>query len=172
MLFTLREDRRILAQQRAKLIRVNRSRSRKSMIPTGVYQKDQIDFGLAYKQFIENLGSNAGSVLNFLGVARLESADGSKKIRSLFIESYEKHANSVLRKICDEVRRKYSLNDAIIIHALGNFRAGEPVVMVLIASPRRKQGFLALREAVERYKKEPALFKKEIYKDGSSRWIS
>jgi molybdopterin synthase catalytic subunit len=46
------------------------------------------------------------------------------------------------------------------------------VVLVLVASPRRKQGFVALRDAVERYKKEPALFKKEVYEDGSSSWIS
>jgi len=60
----------------------------------------------------------------------------------------------------------------MIVHALGSFSAGEPVVMVIVASARRNQGFLALRDAVERYKKEPALFKKEVYRDGSSSWIS
>jgi molybdopterin synthase catalytic subunit len=88
------------------------------------------------------------------------------------IESYEKHANGVLQKICQEVKEKYSLTDILIVHGVGSFSAGEPVVMVLVASPRRKFGFQALTEAVERYKKEPALFKKEIYKDGSSEWIS
>ena len=110
--------------------------------------------------------------MSFLGVARLESADGSKKIESLVIESYEKHANSVLQKICVEVQKKYSLIDILIVHGLGQFKAGEPVVLVLVASSRRKQGFDALRDAVERYKKEPALFKKEVYSDGSTSWIS
>jgi molybdopterin synthase catalytic subunit len=121
---------------------------------------------------VENLGSRTGSALSFLGVARLESAGGRKKIKSLVIESYEKHANLKLEKICLEVQRKYSLSDILIVHALGTFSAGEPVVMVLVASPRRKLGFQALRDAVERYKKEPALFKKEIYRDGRSEWIS
>jgi molybdopterin synthase catalytic subunit len=140
-------------------------------IETGVYLKSQIDFSLVYRQFVLNLESNTGSVLSFLGVARLESADGTKKIKSLLIESYERHANEVLRKICQQTRKKYSLTEILIVHGLGTFSAGEPVVSVLVASPRRKQGFQALREAVERYKKEPALFKKEVYKDGTSAWI-
>jgi molybdopterin synthase catalytic subunit len=141
-------------------------------IETGVYLKSQIDFSLVYRQFVLNLESNTGSVLSFLGVARLESADGTKKIKSLLIESYERHANEVLRKICQQTRKKYSLTEILIVHGLGTFSAGEPVVSVLVASPRRKQGFQALREAVERYKKEPALFKKEVYKDGTSAWIA
>jgi molybdopterin synthase catalytic subunit len=139
---------------------------------SGVYPKEQLDFSSVNQEFLEKLPSNTGSVLSFLGVARLESADGRKKIQSLVIESYERHANSVLRKIAEETRKKYSLTDILIVHGLGRFDAGEPVVMVLVASSRRKNGFDALKDAVERYKKEPALFKKEIYPDGSSSWIS
>lgn len=139
---------------------------------TGVYPKSEVDFSEIYKQFIENLGSNTGSVMSFLGVARLESADRNKKIKSLVIESYEKHADAMLEKICREVRQKYSLRAISIVHGLGSFLVGEPVVIVLVASSRRKQGFSALADAVGRYKKEPALFKKEIYTDGSSSWIA
>jgi molybdopterin synthase catalytic subunit len=121
---------------------------------------------------LRSLKKNTGSVLSFLGVARLESADGERRISSLVIESYEKHANEVLNQICKEVKEKYDLTGIVIVHALGEFSAGEPVVMVVVASPRRKQGFAALKDAVERYKKEPALFKKEVYPDGTSSWIS
>ena len=156
---------------RAKLLR-RKSRTTNDVIQTGVYPKREIDFSKVYSQFVENLEINTGSVLSFLGVARLESADGKRKIKSLTIESYEKHAKAMLERICREVRVKYSLSDIRIVHGLGSFSGGEPVVIVLVASPRRKQGFSALAEAVERYKKEPALFKKETYGDGSSAWIS
>jgi molybdopterin synthase catalytic subunit len=141
-------------------------------LSTGVYPKSKINFPRIYEEFVKNLGENSGSVLSFLGVARRESSDGRRRIKSLVIESYEKHANAVLQKISDEVREKYSLNDILIVHGIGEFAAGEPVVVVLVASPRRKKGFDALRDAVERYKEEPALFKKEIYSDGTSSWIS
>lgn len=155
--------------QRAPRNQIPRSNKK---IRTGVYPKEKLDFPLIYRQFVNNVQSNTGSILSFLGVARLESADGRRKIESLEIESYERHANAMLEKICEQVRRKYSLTDIMIVHGLGTFIAGEPVVLVLIAASRRKQGFLALTDAVERYKKEPALFKKEVYGDGSSSWIS
>ena len=137
-----------------------------------MYPKSKLDFGKIYASFFRNLKTNTGSVTSFLGVARLESADGKKKIKSLVIESYEKHANQVLNKIAQETKSKYDLTDILIVHGLGSFSPGQPVVMVLVASPRRVEAFSALREAVERYKKEPALFKKEIYAGGASSWIS
>ena len=140
-------------------------------IKTGVYPKVKLDFGKAYSEFIERLHRNTGSVTNFLGVSRLESYDGKRKIKYLVMESYEEHANRVLGKICKELKKKYGLSDILIVHALGKFKPGEPVVMVAIASPRRVQSFKALEEAVERYKREPALFKQEIYTDGRSAWI-
>jgi molybdopterin synthase catalytic subunit len=145
--------------------------SPKLSIQTGVYPKSRIDFGYIYSDFVSNLSSDTGCVTSFLGVARRESADGSKEIRALIMESYEKHANKILRTICLETKKKYNLNDIIIVHALGRFTPGEPIVLVALSSPRRDIAFKALREAVERYKKEPALFKQEIYRSGSSSWI-
>ena len=136
-----------------------------------MYPIRSLNFGEIFAQFITNLPKNTGSVMSFLGVARLESANGKKKIKSLFMESYEKHANQLLAKICKEVKKKYELTDIQIVHALGKFKPGDPVVLVLVASPRRGRSFKALHEAVERYKKEPALFKQEIYFDGTSSWI-
>lgn len=140
-------------------------------ISAGVYAKAKLPFGRVYSDFISGLSPNTGCVTSFLGVARKESAKGSKKIKALVMESYEKHANKMLQKICIETKRKYRLNEILIVHAIGHFLPGEPIVLVLVSAPRRDVAFKALREAVERYKKEPALFKQEIYTDGSSDWI-
>lgn len=140
-------------------------------LETGVYPRSKVDFGAIYSHFVFTLKKNTGCVTSFLGVAREESADSQKKTKALVMESYEAHANKALRKICDETKAKFGLNDVKIIHALGRFRAGEPIVIVLVSSPRRDRAFAALREAVERYKKEPALFKQEIYIDGSASWV-
>lgn len=145
---------------------------RRSQIRTGVYQQKLVDFGKIYSDFVARFNKNTGSATTFLGVARSLSADGKKTTRYLVMESYEKHANKMLNKICVEVKRKYRLNDIVIIHALGKFKPGEPIVFVGVSSPRRDSSFKALREAVERYKKEPALFKQEIYLEGSSKWIA
>jgi molybdopterin synthase catalytic subunit len=143
----------------------------KLTVKTGVYPKSHVNFGRLYSDFVTKMSSDTGCVTSFLGVARKESADGSKKITALVMESYEKHANKVLRDICAETKKKFNINHIVIVHALGRFGPGEPVVLVALSAPRRDVAFKALREAVERYKKEPALFKQEIYSDGSSIWI-
>ncbi len=145
---------------------------RSSKNTTGVYPKPKLNFTNVYSDFLSELGENTGASTLFLGVARRESADGRKKIKFLVMESYEAHANRALANICSSIKKKYGLNSALIVHALGSFKPGEPVVMVAVASPRRDSSFRALREAVERYKKEPAIFKKEIYADGTTAWIS
>jgi len=148
-----------------------RAKRGRTNIQTGVYPKNSFQFNTVFSEFTSLIGKNTGSVTSFLGVARLESADGKRKIRCLHMEAYEKHANRTLKKICSEVEKKFNLNRILIVHALGDFSPGEPVVMVLVSSTRRTESFDALREAVERYKKEPALFKQEIYADRSSKWI-
>jgi molybdopterin synthase catalytic subunit len=65
-------------------------------LQTGVYPKGRTCFASIYADFVRNLGKDTGSVTSFLGVARYESADGKKKIRSLVMEAYEKHANLTL----------------------------------------------------------------------------
>jgi molybdopterin synthase catalytic subunit len=139
---------------------------------TGVYPKGKIDFTRIYERFVSNFKPNTGSGMSFLGVARSESADGKKRTKYLIMESYKEHADKALDKIASEVKKKYHLNDIIIVHALGKFVPGEPVVLVAVSSPRRDASFAGLREAVERYKKEPALFKKEVYTNGTSAWIA
>ena len=138
----------------------------------GVYPKSKVNFTRLYSNFVSNLSDNTGCTVSFLGVARKESAGKAKNVRALVMEAYDKHANKILQKICQEVKIKYHLNGVMIVHAVGRFKPGEPVVMVLVSSPRRDIAFRGLREAVERYKKEPALFKKEVYLDGTSAWIS
>lgn len=131
-----------------------------------------VDFGKVASNFISSLDKNTGSAVSFLGASRLESADGKREIKYLVMESYENHANKKLKEICEDTKKKYHLNQVIIVHALGKFKPGEPVVLVAISSARRKESLKALHEAVERYKKEPALFKQEIYLDGTTKWIA
>jgi molybdopterin synthase catalytic subunit len=139
---------------------------------TGVYPKTKLSFPKVFQNFTSRLGPRTGAVTFFLGVARKESADGKRNVKALVMESYARHANKALQRICAETKREFLLNDIVIVHALGKFLPGETVVLVAVSSARRDNSFKALRKAVERYKKEPAIFKKEVYEDNSSAWIS
>jgi molybdopterin synthase catalytic subunit len=137
----------------------------------GVYDKNALNVLDLIKGFLE-LSSNGenGAVLFFVGIAR---RTGKKEINVKYIEmeSYVEHANNAISKICEEVKRKYSLNEVYIWHFIGKFELGEPLVIVAVSAPHREEALNGLKEAIERYKREPALFKKEIYEDMSSLWI-
>jgi len=63
-----------------------------------------------------------------------------------------------------------------IHHFTGEFDLGEDLVYVLVAGGHRENVFPALKEAVERYKKEAPIFKKEHITDKrgkrKSYWVS
>jgi molybdopterin synthase catalytic subunit len=49
---------------------------------------------------------------------------------------------------------------------LGEINVGEDLIYVMVAGSHRKQVFPVLEEAVERYKKEAPIFKKELITTG------
>ena len=77
------------------------------------------------------------------------------------LEAYEEKANEVLSKICSDLRKKPGIVDVQIHHLLGEFSVGEELVYVLVAGSHRRNVFPVLEEAVERYKREVPIFKKE-----------
>jgi len=117
----------------------------------------------------------AGAIALFIGVARGETLE-REKVQKLTLEAYEEKANEVLAKICDDLSRKPGIVDVQIHHLLGEFHAGEDLVYVLVAGSHRTDVFPVLREAVERYKSEAPVFKKERVVDakGSATeyWVS
>ena len=117
----------------------------------------------------------AGAIALFIGVARGETLEG-EKVQKLTLEAYEEKANEVLAKICDDLSKKPGIVDVQIHHLLGEFNVGEDLVYVLVAGSHRTDVFQVLREAVERYKSEVPVFKKERVVDakGSATecWVS
>ncbi|MCJ7424139.1 molybdenum cofactor biosynthesis protein MoaE [Candidatus Bathyarchaeota archaeon] len=102
----------------------------------------------------------AGAIASFIGVVRGEDESG-EKIQKLTLEAYEEKANEVLARICDDLKKKQGIVDVQIHHLLGEFTAGEELVYVAVAGSHRQNVFPVLEEAVERYKKEAPIFKKE-----------
>ncbi len=140
------------------------------MIEAGVYSKESIDFNSIYRELLVGLPRDVGAVATFMGIVKNIGKE-DKDVVQLEMQSYEEHANRVIRQICTETEEKYGLVFVRIYHLMGEFGVGESVVFVAAAGRTRDSVFRGLREAVERYKSEPALFKKELYADGSHDWI-
>jgi molybdopterin synthase catalytic subunit len=117
----------------------------------------------------------AGAIALFIGVARGETLE-KEKVQKLTLEAYEEKANEVLAKICDDLSKKPGIVDVQIHHLLGEFNVGEDLVYVSVAGSHRTDVFPVLREAVERYKSEAPIFKKERVTDAKGAatefWVS
>ncbi len=119
--------------------------------------------------------AKTGAIGLFIGVARGENNEG-QKVQKLTLEAYEEKANEVLGKICDDLEEMPGIVDVQIHHLLGEFNVGEDLVYVSVAGSHRPEVFSVLREAVERYKHEAPVFKKEQVTDKQGRtqesWVS
>jgi len=116
-----------------------------------------------------------GAITMFIGVVRGENMEG-KAVKGLELEAYDEKANEVLEKICRELRTRKGIVDVQIHHFTGEFQLGEDLVYVLVAGSHRSNVFPILKEAVERYKKEAPIFKKEHVTDEKGKvksyWVS
>jgi molybdopterin synthase catalytic subunit len=117
----------------------------------------------------------AGAVACFIGVVRGETSEG-ESVQRLTIQGYEEKAQEVLNQICTELTKKPGIVAVQIHHLLGEFCVGEDLVYVAVAGAHRQEVFNVLYEAVERYKHEAPIFKKEEIVDSvgkcSGYWVS
>ena len=117
----------------------------------------------------------AGAIALFIGIVRGETLN-REKVQKLELEAYKEKANEILASICNDLKKKQGIVDVQIHHLLGEFSVGEDLVYVLVAGAHRRNVFSVLEEAVERYKKEAPIFKKEYITDekGKTRayWVT
>ncbi len=146
------------------------------LVDGGVHKKGTI----TVQNVIENLRQKpnfkkAGAIGLFIGVVRGETLEG-EKVEKLEIDAYEEKAAETLNKICDDLSNKPGIMNVQIHHLIGEFDVGDELVYVAVAGSHRTDVFPVLREAVERYKHEAQVFKKEKTIDAkgvkTQQWVS
>jgi molybdopterin synthase catalytic subunit len=115
-----------------------------------------------------------GAIALFIGVARGETKQ-KETVTKLELEAYTEKANETLENICSQLSKKTGIIDVQIHHLVGTFNVGEELVYVAVAGSHRTNVFPVLQEAVERYKHEVPIFKKEHITDkkgeAKSYWV-
>ncbi len=109
-----------------------------------------------------------GALLLFLGVVRNNHA--GREVVKLSYSAYEAMAGERLERICRELEAAEPGLKVVIQHRLGEVAAGEPSVVIAVASPHRQAAYEASRLALERLKKEVPIWKLEHFTDGSEAW--
>ncbi len=107
-----------------------------------------------------------GAIASFTGLVRSEN-----EIVALSIEHHPVMTQKTLEQLCDMVITRYHLLGVSITHRYELLKLGEPIVFVAAASVHRKAAMEAIVYMMDRLKTDIPLWKKEIFADGTSRWI-
>jgi len=135
----------------------------------GKILKENISIDEVIKDVISNTYSKGcGAISIFIGYVkgRIENA----KVHELIYEAYEPHASRKLKEIACEIANKYSIPYILILHKIGNLKPGEISIYIISTAVSRHNAIEAVREALERVKKEVPIFKLEKRDDGEY-WI-
>jgi molybdopterin synthase catalytic subunit len=142
----------------------------------GIHKKGELILSELLKSIKEQADfRKAGAIATFIGVVRGETVDG-ENVERMELEAYEEQANKILGGICEELKKREGVVDVQIHHFVGEFAVSEDLVYVVVAGAHRGNVFGVLGEAVERYKNEAPVFKKEHIVDEmgakESYWVS
>ena len=108
---------------------------------------------------------DCGAVATFVGTTRVDSSSGAS-VEYLEYEAYRPMADRKLEEIGAEIEARWEVKHVSIVHRLGRVDAGEPSVVIAVASPRRGPAFEASRYAIERIKETVPIWKREVWSDG------
>ena len=114
--------------------------------------------------------TDCGAHTIFLGQVRADE-EGGKKVVAIDYSAYEEMADKAIAAIREEAFAKWQLRCLHIYHSLGEVKVGECSLMVMVSSAHRQPSFPSLEYIVEEVKKRVPVWKKEIFEDGSHRWI-
>ena len=110
--------------------------------------------------------SETGAVATFTGLARAEAGETAV----LELEAYPGFTESEIGKIAAEAQVRFSLQDLLIVHRVGQIAPGEAIVFVATAAPHRRAAFQACDYLMD-YLKSRAPFWKKEHGPGGARWV-
>jgi molybdopterin synthase catalytic subunit len=115
--------------------------------------------------------NRAGAHAFFLGQVRDDVVDG-KTVAGIEYSAYAEMVAPVVEAIRGELFNEFpDLLRVDILHSTGLVKCGEISLFVGVSSGHRKQSFAALEKCVDLIKERLPVWKKELFTDGTSRWI-
>ena len=85
--------------------------------------------------------ARVGGVASFIGVVRdLNEGDS---VAEMTLEHYPGMTESALEKIVAEAKSRWDIYDALVIHRVGKLKPTDQIVLVVVTSAHRGEGFQA-----------------------------
>ena len=113
----------------------------------------------------------AGGIDVFIGTTRLEIRPDGVHLVALDYEAYERMALEQLHDLARRAGERWPIVKLAILHRIGRVDLAQPSIIIAVSTPHRGDAFEACRFIIDTLKKEVAIWKKEIWADGSGTWV-
>jgi molybdopterin synthase catalytic subunit len=110
----------------------------------------------------------AGAVVLFSGDVRDHNL--GRNVSYLEYEAQEVMASKMIAEILEEAKVNWKLNIAVAQHRIGKVGVSEAAVVVITATPHRREAYEANRHIIDRIKHEVPIWKCESFTDGTKLW--
>lgn len=115
---------------------------------------------------------DCGAVVLYVGtVRRTPAGGGRKRVVRLEYEAFDKMALAKLREVRGQAMKRFAVRQLLLHHRVGKFAVGEDVVLCAASAPHRSEAVGAVRFAIGEMKQTVPIWKKEVYADGSQKWV-
>jgi molybdopterin synthase catalytic subunit len=128
---------------------------------------EDFDVGAETERLIRE-NPSSGAVASFVGVVRNRN-DGSD-VSAMTLEHYPAMTEKALAGIVAKARERFHVEGVTVIHRVGRLVPGDRIVLVLVASPHRREAFEACEFIMDWLKTEAPFWKKETTPQGD-RWV-
>lgn len=130
-------------------------------------QAEDFDVGAEYAAFTAGR-TCVGGVAMFVGLVR--DIAGGEAVSAMTLEHYPGMTEKQLEAIEEEARRRWPLDDVLVIHRHGQLEPGDRIVMVATASAHRDAAFESCRFLMDWLKTKAPFWKLEAT-PGGERWV-
>ena len=113
----------------------------------------------------------AGGIDVFLGTTRAETSKDGRELVALDYEAYEQMAGEQLRALAVRARAQWPIVKLALLHRVGRVEVGAPSVIIAVSTPHRADAFAACKWLIDALKQDVAIWKKEVWADGSGTWV-
>ena len=109
-----------------------------------------------------------GAVASFVGIVRDVNDGGT--VQAMTLEHYPGMTERQLEKLEAEARRRWTLNDVLIVHRYGTLLPGDRIVLVATTSSHRQAALESCEFLIDWLKTKAPFWKKEQTPEGA-RWV-
>ncbi len=128
----------------------------------------QQDFDIKEEYAILSVADNAGAVVTFSGLVRLQGAHG--ELLAMELECYPGMTETSIAAIVGEAEQKWPLKAVRVVHRIGRLQPGDNIVFVGVSASHRAAAFAAAEFIMDYLKTRAPFWKKEITAAGEY-WV-